>query len=69
MPTATIPGINAMMEGGTSEKGVHLEPSIRGAAEMENIIFGQQIASMTNMIGSAGIWVGRAELFRAEGTA
>lgn len=69
MPTATIPGINAMMEGGKSEKGVHLEPSIRGAAEMENIIFGQQMASMTNMIGSAGIWVGGTELFRAEGTA
>ena len=65
MPTATIPGINAMMEGGTSEKGVHLEPSIRGAAEMEKIIFGLQMVSMTNMIGSAGIWVGGGRLVQS----
>lgn len=49
------PGINARMEKIQVRGECCLEPSSRGTAEMEDIIFGQQAMSMTSMMDSAGM--------------
>lgn len=43
------------MEEGTGKRAFFLEPSTRGAAQLEGMIWGLQMTPMADMIGAAGM--------------